>query len=415
MPPKPMTSRERVRAALNHQQPDRVPIDLGSMRASSINVALYQKIKNRLSLGTPTRVIDHMSMLPEVEPEVLQRFHVDVVPLEGSSAAWCETPAERGQKWTLFTGETVYVEPQARRRIEPDGSWVLLNAAGEIFARMPKDGFYFDFVRPTMSAVTIDPAKCRPSATVRDEELEIFARRAKALYENTDKAIFGWGASISFFGLSALLSDNITQGSLDEWLCLLMTEKETATEMMGRCTDAAIARTKLFHQAAGDRIMIWGVASDDAGTQRAGLIQPELFDEMIKPHYVRFCDWVHKNTSWKTFLHSCGAVHDYIPGWIDAGIDIINPVQISATNMEPERLMADFGGRIVFWGGGAETQHVLPSATPEEVRRHVQHNLSVFAARPGGYVFTQVHNLQPHVPPENVEAMFDAAYEFGKM
>jgi uroporphyrinogen decarboxylase len=408
-----MTSRERVCAAINHQQPDRVPIDLGAMRASSINVSLYQKVKQRMGLATPTRVIDVMSMLPEVEPEVVERFHVDVVPLEGSSAAWCETPAERGQKWKLFSGETVYVEPQTRRRVEPDGSWVLLDAAGEIYARMPKNGFYFDFERPTMSAVKIDPDKCRPTATVRDEELEIFARRAQALYENTDKAILGWGASISLAGMSFLLSDNITQGSLDEWLCMLMTEKETAHEMMGRCTEAAIARAKLYHQAAGERIMIWGVASDDAGTQRAGLLRPELFDEMLKPHYVRFCDWVHRNTSWKTFVHSCGSVHDYIGSWIDAGVDILNPVQISAANMEPQRLMDEFGGRIVFWGGGCETQHVLPTARPEEVRRHVRENLSIFASRPGGYVFTQVHNIQPHVPPENVEAMFDAAYEFG--
>jgi uroporphyrinogen-III decarboxylase len=408
-----MTSRERVHAAINHQQPDRVPVDLGAMRASSINVTLYQKIKQRMGLATPTRVIDHMSMLPEVEPEVLERFHVDVVPLDTPSAAWCETPVERGQKWTLFSGDTVFVEPQARRRIEKDGSWVLLNPAGEVFARMPKDGFYFDFVRSTMSTVGIDPAKCRPSSTVSDEELEVFARRAKDLYENTDKAILGWGASISFFGLSALLSENITQGSLDDWLCLLMTEKETATEMMTRCTDAAIARTKLYHQAAGDRVMIWGVASDDAGTQRAGLIRPELFDELIKPHYVRFNDWVHKNTSWKTFLHSCGAVHDYLPGWIESGIDIINPVQIAAAGMEPQRLMKDFGGRIVFWGGGADTQQVLPTATPAEVRSHVKENIAVFGSRPGGYVFNQVHNLQPHVSPENVEAMFDAAYEFG--
>jgi len=155
------------------------------------------------------------------------------------------------------------------------------------------------------------------------------------------------------------------------------------------------------------------VGSDDAGTQRSEFIAPDLFSEMIKPHYKRLCDWVHTHTNWKTYLHSCGSIYHFIPDWIDAGIDILNPVQISAANMEPERLMEDFGGRIVFWGGGCDTQEILPLGTPENIREHVRHNLEVFASGDGGYVFTQIHNIQQDVPVENVEAMFAAAYEFG--
>ncbi|MBM3460036.1 MAG: methyltransferase, partial [Armatimonadetes bacterium] len=121
----------------------------------------------------------------------------------------------------------------------------------------------------------------------------------------------------------------------------------------------------------------------------------------------------HANTPWKTYLHCCGSIFHHIPEWIDAGVDILNPVQISAANMEPERLMKRFGGRIVFWGGGCDTQRVLPLGTPAEVREHVRHNLSVFGSGSGGYVFTQVHNVQQNVPVENVEAMLAAAYEFG--
>jgi uroporphyrinogen-III decarboxylase len=193
---------------------------------------------------------------------------------------------------------------------------------------------------------------------------------------------------------------------------MLMTEKETANDMMGRYVDSVIDRTRQYHQALGDRVMIWGIASDDAGTQRGPLVAPEVFKEMIVPHYRRLCEWVHRNTSWKTFLHSCGSVHDYIGQWIGAGVDILNPVQISAANMEPERLMAEFGGKVVFWGGGCDTQNVLPHATPEEVRRHVRHNLEVFTAGSGGYVFTQVHNIQQNVPVENVVAMLAEAREF---
>ncbi|HUT61487.1 MAG TPA: uroporphyrinogen decarboxylase family protein [Phycisphaerae bacterium] len=409
-----MTSRERVRRAINFEHPDRVPIDLGAMRASGIASNVYQQLKRRMGLDTPTKILDSMQLLAEVEPRVMDHYHIDVAPVEGPLAAWCSMPPAAGIRKKLPSGIEAYLAPGTDVRVEADGAWVLCNAEGRPFARMPRGGFYFDFIRPTMASTRIDPARYQPSDTVSDEELEAFASRATDLYENTDKALLGWGASISFCGLSALLSDNITQGSLDEWLCMLMVEKDTANEMMARGVEAAIARAKLYHQAAGDKIMVWGVASDDAGTQRAGLISPDVFREMIQPHYRRFNDWVHKNTNWKTFLHSCGSVYEYIEGWIESGIDILNPVQISAANMDPRRLMDEFGGRIVFWGGGCETQQVLPLGTPDEVRRHVKANLDVFAPPEGGFVFTQVHNIQPNVPVENVEAMLTAAYEFGR-
>ncbi len=409
-----MTSRERVRRAIHFEAPDRVPIDLGGMRASGISAPVYAALKQRLGLTGPVKVFDSMQILAEVEQEVLAACHVDVAPLEGALAEWCGMRAEQGVRRTLFSGLDVWFPPGTDIREEPDGSWVQFDAQGRPLTRMPKDGLYFDFIRPTMASSKIDPDAFQPSETVSEEELEAFAGRAEFLHDNTDKAIFGWGASISLFGLSALLSDNITQGSLDEWLCMLMVAKPTAHEMMARATDAAIARAKLYHQAAGDRIMIWGVASDDAGTQRAGLVQPDLFREMIVPHYRRLNDWVHRNTGWKTFLHSCGSVDEYIEDWIESGIDIINPVQISAANMTPQSLMDRFGGRVVFWGGGCDTQRVLPLGTPEEVREHVRGNMEVFASGEGGYVFTQVHNIQADVPVENVQAMLAAAYDSGR-
>ena len=192
---------------------------------------------------------------------------------------------------------------------------------------------------------------------------------------------------------------------------------------VGGFPDLAIRRLAITHgcdcpwtvnaAAVGERVFAWGMASDDAGTQRGELIAPELFDEMIKPHYQRLCGWVHDHTPWKTFLHSCGSIYDYIPLWIESGADILNPVQISAANMAPARLMQSFGGKIVFWGGGCDTQQVLPLGTSEQVRTHVRHNIDCFAAGDGGHVFTQVHNRQPNVPVENVEAMLAAAYECG--
>lgn len=409
-----MTSRERVQHTVSFHQPDRVPIDLGAMRASGINASLYAKLKQRLGIETPTKIFDTMQILAEVELEVVDRLHIDVLPLETATIGWTGTPAETGVARTLFSGTPVYFAPGTNIREDAAGGWTLYSHAGEAIASMPRDGYYFDFLRPTMSGSRIDPAAWHPTDTVADEELIMLERRSRYLYDETDKALLGWGAgSISLMGLSALLSTNITQGSLDQWLCMLMTEKETAHEMMGRYVDATISCFKLYHQAVGDRCFAWGVASDDAGTQRGELLRPDLFVEMIKPHYTRLCDWVHQHTNWKTYLHSCGSIYSYIPHWIDAGIDILNPVQISAANMEPERLKQEFGGKIVFWGGGCDTQKVLPLGTREQIRDHVRRNIATFA-QGGGFVFSQVHNIQQTVPVENVEAMLDAAWEYGR-
>ena len=408
-----MNSRERVLAAVNFQRPDRVPIDLGGTGASGINAAVYDRLKRRMGVESPTRIHGTMLIMAALDPEVLERLHVDVLPLDPAVACWGRRPAAEGVAKTLFSGARVYFPPGTDIDERADG-WYLKDSAGRDVALMPNGGYYFDFIRPTMSGARIDPAAFQPSGDVPDEELARFAEHGRFLHESTDKALLGWGASISMFGLSSLLSDNITQGSLDEWLCMLMTEKETANEMMGRYTDAAIGRLELFHQAAGPYCFAWGVASDDAGTQKGELLSPDLFREMIKPHYERLCGWVHANTEWKTFLHSCGSVRGYIADWIDSGIDILNPVQISAANMDPQSLVKEFGGRVVFWGGGCDTQNVLPFGTPEEVREHVRQNMETFNAGEGGFVFTQVHNIQQDVPVENIEAMLAAAYEFGR-
>lgn len=407
-----MNSRERVLKALNFEEPDRVPIDLGGLRASGINAVVYHEMKKRMGLNTPTKIHDSMQILAELELKFLDHWHVDVVPLEAPSAEWAVQDPALGVRKQLFCGLEVFFPPGTNIREDTNGDWLLSGADDVPFARMPKDGFYFDFTWPTMSDGRIDPNAFQPRSTIPDEELERLARHADRLYRNTDKAILGWGASISMVGLSALLSDNITQGMLDSRLCMLLTEKETAHEMMGRYVDAVIECMKLYHEAVGDRAVAWGVASDDAGTQRGELLSPDLFAEMIKPHYKRLCDWVHANTNWKTFLHSCGSVYQFIAHWIEAGVDVLNPVQISAANMEPERLKREFGDTLAFWGGGCETQKMLPKGTPEEIREDVRHNVETFG-KGGGFVFTQVHNIQQNVSAENVEAMLDAAYEFG--
>ncbi len=409
-----MNSRERVRRAIQFERPDRVPIDLGGMKASSIAAAAYDRVKKRLGMKSATRVIDPRFMIADVEEEFLRRFHLDVLPLDVTSMG---ALAEVDREWiaqTLFDGTEVLLPPGTRIGEEAGGDWVLLNSDGTATSfRMPKNGFYFD----DMSFNTgegIDPAKFNPPTTISDDTLELLEKYGRHLYRDTDYALLGWGGGVCFLGLS-LITDrkaNVTLGKPNEWMVMLMTEKETCHEMMDKSVEASISCFRLLHQAVGDCAFAWGIASDDSGTQRGEFISPDLWVEMIKPHYEKLCDWVHKNTQWKTFLHCCGSVYHLIPHFIEMGVDILNPVQTSAANMDPARLKNEFGKSLVFWGGGCDTQSVLNRATPEEIRAHVKERLEILAPG-GGFVFTQVHNIQANVPAENIIAMLEAAYECG--
>jgi len=411
-----MTSRERVERTINHQAPDRVPIDLGGMKASTIAVEAYHRLKRKVGLSGTAKVLDPRFMIAVVEADILQRFHIDVVPLDLPSVPFLVKPEREWVPRRTFAGTDVLFPPGTQIGAEPDGSWVLLNDDGSPSAfRMPKGGFYFDDVSFNVGEGGIDPATFTPVATISDETLEVFGRYARDLYDGTEYALLGWGGGVCFLGMS-LITDrrsNVTMGMPNEWMMLLMTEKDTCHAMMDRSVEASIQCLTLLHQAVGDRCFAWGIAADDSGTQRGEFIHPDLWAEMIKPHYRRLCDWIHQHTRWKTFLHSCGSVYNLIPHFIEAGVDILNPVQTSAANMDPARLKKEFGQPLVFWGGGCDTQQVLNRATPEEIRRHVRERLALFAPG-GGYVFNQVHNIQSNVPPENIMAMLDAAFEFGR-
>jgi uroporphyrinogen-III decarboxylase len=336
-----------------------------------------------------------------------------VAPLDVSSAPNDVQPDSRWFPSTLYEGAEGLLPPGTCVERDSEGRWVLLDPdRNPTSFRMPRDGYYFDDVAFNACGSTIDPKAFRPVTGLTDEQLRAVEARGKHLYDNTEYAILGWGGGVCFLGLSLITdrSSNVTMGLPSEWMVMLMTEKETCHEMMDRSVDASIRCFEQLHDAVGDAPFAWGIASDDSGTQRGEFIRPELWAEMIKPHYARLCNWVHRHTKWKTFLHSCGSIYGLIPHMIEAGVDILNPVQTSAANMEPERLVAEFGGKIVFWGGGCDTQRVLATATPDEVRDHVRERLALF--RPsGGYVFNQVHNIQTNVPAENIIAMLEAAYE----
>ncbi|MCY3021296.1 MAG: methyltransferase, partial [Planctomycetota bacterium] len=365
-----MTSRERVLKAVNHQVPDRVPIDLGGMKASGIAVSAYDKVKRKLGIRTPTKVLDPRFMIAVVEDEVLKRLHLDVVPLDLTGIVSMVRPDCEWTARRMFDGTEPLFPPGTNIAEDAEGNWILLNADGSPSSfRMPKNGYYFDDMAFNQGE-RIDPRKFRPVSDVPDEHLKLLSQYGRSLYQDTDYAILGWGFGVCFLGMSLITdrASNVTQALPNEWMMMLLTDKQTCHEMMDRSVEASIKCLKLVHQAVGDCCFAWGVAADDSGTQRGEFIRPELWAEMIKPHYKKLCDWVHAHTSWKVFLHSCGSIYNLVPHFIEAGIDILNPVQTSAANMDPLRLKKEFGDRLVFWGGGCDTQHVLGHATPDEIR-----------------------------------------------
>jgi uroporphyrinogen decarboxylase len=409
-----MTSRERVWAAVNHRQPDRVPIDLGGMKASGVNAIAYHALKKRLGITTPTRILDPRFMIAVVEEEVLKRFHADVLPVDLSGIAAAVRPESEWVPRRLFDGTPVLFPPGTAIREDADGGWTLLNTDGAASSfRMPRGGYYFDDTSFNRGD-GIDPAKFKPQSDIPDETLRLMADYTARLHRDTPYALLGWGFGVCFLGLSLITdrANNVTQGMPDEWMMMLMTEKETCHQIMSRSVDAAISCLRLVDEALSDACFAWGIASDDSGTQRSEFIAPDLWAEMMKPHYARLCAWIHGHTKMKTYLHSCGSIPRLIPHMIDAGVDILNPVQTSAAGMDPRTLKESFGDRMVFWGGGCDTQTVLPGGTPDEVRAHVKERMEIFAPG-GGYVFTQVHNIQARIPVENVLAMLDAAYSYG--
>ena len=279
-----MTSRERVIRAVNHQVPDRVPIDLGAMKASSIAAIAYDKLKRRLGIMTPTKVIDPRFMIAGVEDEVLRRLHVDAVPLDLSCVLPMVQPNDQWTPRRLFDGTRVLFPPGTRIAEDAAGNWLLLGADGSPTAfQMPKGGYYFDDLSFNRGD-RIDPQKFRPVADIPDEHLALLAEYGRSLYRNTEYAILGWGFGVCFLGLSLITdrASNVTQGLTDEWLMMLLTEKETCHELMDRSVEAAIKCLKLVNEAVGEVVFAWGIAADDSGTQRGEFIRPELCNESFR-------------------------------------------------------------------------------------------------------------------------------------
>jgi len=418
-----MTSRERVTLALNHREPDRVPIDLGSSAVTGIMVTTYARLRSKLGVNDrPPRVIDLLQMLGEVEVPVLDKLGCDVVGLISLVRSF--GVANRDYKpWRTFDGTDVLVPGAFDYQVDASGD-LLLSPGGDVTkapsGRMPKGGYYFDIIvrQQPFDWDHLDPAEfAEQFSRLSDAELEYLQTTADRLYRNTGCAVLGGFSGGALGDMPKVLAPELDspKGIRDysDWLVAHLTHPEYIREIFHRQTEQAIENLELYRQAVGERIVAIMISGTDFGSQRRELISPDLYRDLYFPFHKRINDWVHAHTRWKTFYHCCGSVYHLLPSFIEAGVDILNPVQCSAANMEPARLKREFGERIVFWGGGVDTQKTLPFGTPEEVRREVAERIRTFAPG-GGYVFNPIHNIQAKIPVDSVLAMFEAAREVGR-
>lgn len=410
-----MTSRERVAKAVRHEEPDRVPLDSAGCSSTTIAAVPYAGLKRLLGVNEgPVAVYDVIQQLACPAQWYLDRFEVDVVDatreFSEDTTGW--------KDWELSDGTWTKIPPWVKGLEKQDGSWVVRDEEGTILGKMPPAPANHFFDQTYWPMADVDPEEYdnldkympkmlwtvmarNPGPLARSPEYpELLRRATKKLYEETDYAIM-LNTGLALFETTWFLR------GVDNVLMDLIADRENLERLLDRILERNLASLERLLNACGEYIQVIKL-NDDMGMQNGLMVSHQLYQEVFKPRQKEMFDFIkQKQPGVFIWLHSCGSVYEIIPDLIEIGLDILNPVQTTAANMEPERLKREFGKDITFWGGGVDTQKVLPFGTPEEIDADVQEKIRTFAPG-GGFVFTQSHNIAPGVPPENVLAMFEA-------
>jgi hypothetical protein len=411
-----VTSRERVIAALEHRETDRVPLDLGGSAVTGMHASSVYQLRQSLGLdepGTPVKVVEPYQMLGEIGDDLREALGVDVVGLE-KRGTFFGFRDEGWKEWRLFDGTPVLVPGLFNTVPDPNGD-ILLYPEGDRSAppsgRMPNGGFYVDAI---VRQMPIDEARLDPADNleefqpVSDGDVAWFAAESRRLAASGRAVLASFGGT-SFGDIALVPAPWMKRPrgirDVEEWYVSTVSRREYVRNVFeGQCA-IALANLERLRAAVGERVDVLFVSGTDFGTQTGPFISPEAYRDLYQPFHQTVNDWVHAHTRWKTFIHSCGSVAKLLPDFIEAGFDILNPVQCSAAGMGARTLKERFGERIVFWGGGVDTQRTLPFGTPEEVRREARERIAAFAPG-GGFVFTAIHNVQAKVPVENLRALY---------
>ena len=417
-----MNSREYLKKSLNHQQPDRLVVDFGATSVTGIHVVAVKNLRKYYGLkDIPIRVVEPFQMLGEIDDELREAMGIDVLGAYGRNNlfGFANTECE----WKPFTanwGQELEVPADFVYKKDTDGS-LLIYPAGDITlqpsARMPYSGYFFDAIirqEPIDDNNLNVEDNLEEFESISDETLAYWKRNVDKLSESGKGIIASLGGTgLGDIALVPGMNLRKPKGIRDvaEWYMSTVMRPDYVHAIFEKETEIALKNFSKIYQKIGNKIDAVFICGTDFGTQTSTFCSPDQFRELYLPYYKRVNDWVHQHTEWKTFKHSCGAVESFMPLFIEAGFDIINPVQVNAQGMDPHHLKKTYGKDLVFWGGGVDTQIILSFGTPAEVKKQVFENCEIFA-KDGGFVFNTVHNVQANVPEENLVAMMEAIKEF---
>jgi len=415
-----MTSRERLQAALAHRQPDAVPVDFGGTPCSGMHVTCVAGLREYYGLEKrPVKMHEPFQMLGLIEDDLIRAMGLDVIGVTGPRTLF-GTVNDRWKPWRTPDGLEVLVGGDFNTTVDADGN-TYIHPEGDTSVppsgRLPRGGFYFDAIvrQEPIDEDRLDPAdNCEEFQPLGPDVLDHFGRQTALA------AATGLGVAATFggtaFGDIALVPAPFLKRprgirDIAEWYMSTVSRRDYVHRVFQRQCEVGLANLEALHRAVGDNVDAVFVCGTDFGTQTSSFCSTDTFRELYMPYYRRVNGWIHAHTTWKSMKHSCGAVEKFIPLFIEAGFDILNPVQCSAAGMDPVRLKERYGDRIVFWGGGVDTQKTLPFGTPAEVREQVLRRCEIFAPG-GGFVFNAIHNVQARTPVANIVAMIDAVREF---
>ena len=416
-----MTSKERFDLTVNHKQPDRMMVDFGGTSVTGIHVLAVENLRKYYGLECkPIRITDAFQMLGEIDAELGEILGSDTVAVKSKKNSFGISNLPPYKEFRTPWGQVVLVSEGFNTTIGANGD-ILSYPQGDMSlepsARMPASGYFFDAIirQKPFNEEDLNPDdNLEEYGLISDDDLEYWKDVCQKARETGKVVVAGLGGT----GLGDIahipgmkLKNPKGIRDIAEWYMSLILRPDYIKTMFERQTEIAIENLRRLHEVISDNIDVVYVCGTDFGTQNSTFCAPTQFDDLWMPYYKRINRWMHENTSWKTFKHSCGAVESFMSRFIEAGFDIINPVQISATGMDPAHLKKTYGKDLVFWGGGIDTQSILPYANPEEIRNNVLRLCEIFA-KDGGYVFNTVHNIQANVPVENLVAMIDAVKEF---
>jgi hypothetical protein len=417
------TSRERIRTTCAHRQPDKLAVDFGGGFQTGIHVSMVYKLRQALGLdrpGTPVKVVEIYQMLGEIAPDLQAALGVDTVCLAGTGTMFGFPQAEF-KEWRLTDGTPVLVPKDFNTQYEPNGDLLQYPEGDKTVppsGRMPAGGHFFDaFIRQQpLDEAKLDPADNTVEfARVPEAELKHYSRLAERLYTATDKALFCTFGGLTFGDIALVPATFLKHPKgirdIEEWYVSTASRPDYIKAVFERQTEVALENLSLLHQAIGDRATIIQTNGTDFGTQNGPFCSVAKYRDLYLPYQKRVNGWIHQHTNWKTFMHCCGGIAPLLDSIVEAEFDILNPVQCSAKGMDPRALKKNYGDKLVFWGGGVDTQKTLPFGTPDEVRDQVRQRIEIFAEG-GGFVFCTIHNAQASTPIENLLAMFEVVREY---